>query len=455
MTSASTTAGGRLRRLLRLPRTLRWRLFLILLAGLVLAHGLSFGVLFFERTTSAMGLMLTNMEKDVSTSLALLDGLPAEERPRWLPLLDRPTYRYELGPGLPGTPEFSPRTAEIAATINQAATQVAGRRFPVTVESLPGTRPHLQAHVTLGDGSPVTIDILPQRMPLAAWLPYVLAAQLLLLLLCTWFAVRLAIGPLQQFAHAAETLDPGRETARLEERGPTEVAHAASAFNAMRTRIAQYLEERVRILAAISHDLQTPITRMKLRAEMGEDSPEKDKLLGDLTEIERLVREGVAYARSAHGNTEKPARIDLGAFIESLVFDYQDTGKAVSSPAYVDIVLTTRPNALRRILTNLVDNALKFAGTAEIDVSRAADGPITIAVRDDGPGIPEDQLEAVLQPFYRLDPSRNRDTGGTGLGLAIAQQLAQAIGGSLKLRNREEGGVSAEVTLPSAGGGPR
>lgn len=449
------TVAAPLRRLLHLPRTLRWRLFLILLAGLVLAHGLSFGVLFLERTTSAMGLMLTNMERDVSTSLALLDRLPAEERARWLPLLDRPTYRYELGPGLPGVAEFSPRTAEIAATVNQAAAQAGGRRFPVTVESLPGPRPHLQAHVTLGDGSPVTIDILPQRMPLAAWLPYVLAAQLLLLLLCTWLAVRLAIGPLQQFAHAAETLDPGRDAARLEERGPTEVIHAASAFNAMRTRIAQYLEERVRILAAISHDLQTPITRMKLRAEMAEDGTEKDKLLSDLTEIERLVREGVAYARSAHGNAEKRARIDLGSFIESLVFDYQDTGKAVTSPAPVDIVLTTRPNALRRILTNLVDNALKFAGTADIAVTRAGDGAITIAVRDDGPGIPEDQLEAVLQPFYRLDPSRNRDSGGTGLGLAIAQQLAVAIGGSLTLRNRPEGGLSAEVALPFLGDGIR
>ena len=136
-------------------------------------------------------------------------------------------------------------------------------------------------------------------MPLAAWLPYVLAIQLFLLILCTWFAVRLAIRPLLRLAAAATALGPSQKAARLDETGPTEVAYAASAFNAMRDRIAHYLDERVQILAAISHDLQTPITRMQLRAEIADESPEKERLISDLTKIERLVREGVAYARSA------------------------------------------------------------------------------------------------------------------------------------------------------------
>ena len=433
----------RLRALLHLPRTLRWRLFLILYAGLAAAHVLSFAVLFAERTMSAKATMLTTLEYDVATSTALLDRLPEAERAQWLPMLARRNYRYELGPGLPGRPELSARATEIADTINAAV----GSRFPVRVDNIPGEREHLQAHVTLSDGSQVTIDILPQLMPLASWLPYVLAAQLLLLLLFTWLAVRLAIRPLLRFANAAEALDPSRKASRLAEGGPTEVAYAARAFNAMRDRIAHYLEERMQILAAISHDLQTPITRMKLRAEMAEESPEKDKLIADLSEIERLVREGVAYARSAHGDAEKPARIDIGSFVESLAFDYQDTGKSVRCAGLPDTVVTTRPHALRRILTNLVDNALKFAGAAEIEVRRTAEGGIAIAVLDEGPGIPLDQLEAVLQPFYRLEQSRNRDTGGTGLGLAIAHQLALAIGGTLTLGNRPQGGLRAEVTF--------
>lgn len=435
--------SARIRRSLRLPRTLRWRLFVILLAGLAAAHALSFAVLFYERTMSAKATMYTTLENDVATSIALLDRLPPGERQQWLPMLDRRTYRYELGPGLPGVPELSPRAAEVAQTINVAA----GKRFPVRVEGIPGEREHLQAHITLSDGSPVTIDVLPALMPLASWLPYVLAAQLCLLVLCTWLAVRLAIRPLLRFANAAEALDPSRKSTRLEETGPAEVAYAATAFNAMRDRIAHYLQERVQILAAISHDLQTPITRMKLRAEMADDSPEKDRLINDLSEIERLVREGVAYAKSAHGDAEKPTRIDLGSFVESIAFDYQDTGKPVAVPRSIDAVVVTRPHALRRILTNLIDNALKFAGEVEIEVSKAADGKLRIAVLDRGPGIPEDQLVAVLQPFYRVEQSRSRDTGGTGLGLAIAQQLSLAIGGALRLENRKGGGLIAEVTL--------
>ncbi|WP_020203963.1 HAMP domain-containing sensor histidine kinase [Cupriavidus sp. WS] len=430
-------------RLLPLPRTLGSRLFLILLAGLTIAYGLAFGVVFAERYLTARAVMLGTLESDVATSIAILDRLPADERAQWVPRLDRGTYRFVLGPGLPGVPDLSARGADIAARIQEAG----GRRHPVKIESIPGDGKRLQAHLTLSDGRPLTIDVHPAPLPLAQWLPYVLAIQLVLLLLCCWFAVRLAIRPLADLARAADALDPDRPAPRLSEAGPAEVAHAAMAFNAMRDRIAHHVEERVRILAAISHDLQTPITRMTLRAEMAEDSAGKDKLVQDLAEIQRLVREGLAYARSAHGDAEAAARIDIASFIESLAYDYQDTGKAVTTAGRIDGAIVTRPHALRRILTNLIDNALKFGGAAELSVRRDAGGAVVIAVLDRGPGIPEDQLEAVMQPFFRLEQSRSRETGGTGLGLAIAQQLALAIGGTLALRNRDGGGLCAEVTL--------
>jgi len=430
-------------RLLPLPRTLGSRLFLILLAGLTIAYGLAFGVVFAERYLTARAVMLGTLESDVATSIAILDRLPADERAQWVPRLDRGTYRFVLGPGLPGVPDLSARGADIAARIQEAG----GRRHPVKIESIPGDGKRLQAHLTLSDGSPLTIDVHPAPLPLAQWLPYVLAIQLVLLLLCCWFAVRLAIRPLADLARAADALDPDRPAPRLSEAGPAEVAHAAMAFNAMRDRIAHYVEERVRILAAISHDLQTPITRMTLRAEMAEDSAGKDKLVQDLAEIQRLVREGLAYARSTHGDAEAAARIDIASFIESLAYDYQDTGKAVTTAGRIDGAIVTRPHALRRILTNLIDNALKFGGAAELSVRRDAGSAVVIAVLDRGPGIPEDQLEAVMQPFFRLEQSRSRETGGTGLGLAIAQQLALAIGGMLALRNRDGGGLCAEVTL--------
>lgn len=424
------------------PRSMGSRLFVILLVGMVIAYGLSFAVLFSERYMSAREVMLGTLETDVATSIAILDRVPAAERPQWLPRVNRGNYQYILGAGSPGVPEMTQRGKDIATRITQAT----GGRFPIRVESIPGDGKQLQAHLTLSDGSPLTIDVHPRMTPIAQWLPYVLVAQLLLLILCCWFAVRVSIRPLVALADAADALNPNVKTPPLAETGPSELARAARAFNAMRERIAQFIEERVQILAAISHDLQTPITRMKLRAELAEDSEEKRKMVQDLAEIERLVQEGLTYARATHGDGEKPSRIDLGSFIESLVYDYQDTGKAVTIQQNVGGAIVTRPHALRRILINLIDNAIKFGGAAELCVRREHD-TVVIEVLDRGTGIPDDKLEAVLQPFVRLESSRSRETGGSGLGLAIAHQLATVIGGSLKLRNRDGGGLAAVVTL--------
>ncbi|MGO4338692.1 sensor histidine kinase [Labrys sp. KB_33_2] len=426
------------------PKSLRARLFLILLAGLAIAYGLSFGVLYAERYMSAKALMLRTLENDVATSIAVLDRTPASERPELLDWLSRGNYNLALGPGLPGVPNTSTHGQEIAAKLESAA----GSRFPLRIEAIPGEGNRLQAHLTLSDGSPLTIEITPRGvMPIADWLPYVLMLQMALLLFCTWFAVRQAIRPLGELAAAADALDPNAKSIPLSEAGPSEVAHAARAFNAMLERIAHYLEERVQILAAISHDLQTPITRMRLRADMADESVEKDKLVRDLREIERLVQDGIAYARSSHSSGEKAARIDLVSFIDSIAYDYQDTGKAVMVVGCVDGVASTKPHALRRILSNFIDNALKFAGAAEIGVERRSEGNIVITVMDRGPGIPEDMLKAAMQPFFRLEQSRNRETGGTGLGLAIAQQLAGTIGGAVRLYNRDGGGLAAEVII--------
>jgi signal transduction histidine kinase len=426
------------------PRTLGSRLFLLFLAGLTIAYGLAFAVLFMERYMTAKTVMFNNFEQDIATSVAILDRLPADERASWLNQLDRGTSRYMLGNGLAGVPISTDAGREIADKIKDAV----GPKLPLVIESIPGDGKRLQGHLTLSDGNPLTIDVNPAVMPLAEWLPYVLITQLVLLILCSWLAVRQAIRPLVNLANAADALDPNKKAPRLSETGPSEVAYAAAAFNAMRDRIAHYLQERMQILAAISHDLQTPITRMKLRAEFADESPDKEKLVQDLAEIERLVHEGIAYARSAHGNTEKSSRIDVGSFMESLVYDYQDTGKAATLTGNIEAAIVTRPHALRRILTNLVDNALKFGGSAEVHLERDTQGTVIIKVMDRGPGIPEEELEAVLQPFYRLEQSRNRGTGGTGLGLSIAQQLTLAIDGILHLKNRPDGGLSAEIYLP-------
>ncbi|MGY2440073.1 sensor histidine kinase [Pseudomonas sp. SDO52101_S400] len=425
------------------PRTLASRLSLIFLIGLLLAQALSFGAQYYERYESAKNTMLGNLETDVSTSIAILDRLPAEERPMWLERLARNNYGYLLSEGEPGTP-IGPGEVPIAVT---SITDAIGEKYPLTFTDIPGPKKHFQGHLRLSDGSPVTIDVRPSMVPLSPWLPVVLLGQLALMIACTWLAVRIAIRPLTRLANAVETLDPNAHPINLDEQGPNEVVYAARAFNTMQARIAAYLKERMQLLAAISHDLQTPITRMKLRAEFMDDSAEKDKLWNDLGEMEHLVREGVAYARSIHGSTEESRRTNLDSFLDSLVFDYQDMGKEVQLSGKSDAVIDTRPHALRRVLVNLTDNALKFAGAAELLVERQSNS-LSIKIMDRGPGIAEEELAQVMEPFYRVENSRNRSTGGTGLGLAIAQQLAMALGGSLNLSNRDGGGLCAELRLP-------
>lgn len=428
-----------------LPRSMASRVYLIIFVGLMLAQGLSFALMFYERYESATATMLNTVEHEVSTSVTVLDRLPATERVNWLGLLQRDSYRFLLGRGEAGMPLVTERSREVTRRIEKEV----GPDYRVQADTI-STHPEIyQVHFTLHDGSSLTLEITPRGIPpIAQWLPIVLALQLLVLLVCTWLAVRLAARPLAQLAQAAESITPTAEGPRMSEEGPIEVAHAAIAFNSMQERIARHLKERLHILASISHDLQTPITRMRLRAESLGEGEEREKILRDLHEMEHLVREGVAYARSAHGGAETPVRMDVKAFLESLVFDYQDIGKAVTLAESISGVAVVRQQALRRVLGNLIDNAIKYGGAAEVSAWRDEEGALSMAVCDRGPGIPEDQLDQVLQPFYRLEGSRNRDTGGAGLGLAIAAQLARAIGGSLQLSNRQGGGLAAIITLP-------
>lgn len=442
-----------------LPRTLASLLSLILLSGLLIAHALSFGLLFYERYTAATSMLMSNLEQDVVVAVNLLDRLPPQERERWLPLLRRRTFHYMLDNGATSEAAASAQSQPpLRGTSRDMAEMIAsalGPRYPTRANAVPGDGEHFQVRLKLSDGTAMVIDVRPSVMPLAKWLPYVLAIQLALLLLCTWAAVRLATRPLGRLAKAAETLHPAGEGERLPVGGPTEVAQAITAFNAMQDRIAHYMRERLQILAAISHDLQTPITRMQLRAEAMDESAERDKMFDDLGQMQHLVREGIAYARSAHGASEPAVRIDLNAFLDSLVCDYLDTDRPVTFAGRVDGPVTTRPHALRRIVGNLIDNAIHYAGAAELELDHDPAGGVRIQVRDRGPGIPEDELGKVMQPFYRLEASRNRSTGGTGLGLAIAQQLAESIGATLTLRNRDGGGLEAILRIAGPGGAAR
>ncbi|RYF40486.1 MAG: HAMP domain-containing protein [Comamonadaceae bacterium] len=432
------------------PGSLFGRITLILFLGLAAAHVLSFWLVFMERGMAARTMMVSYLARDLASSVAILERLPAGERAAWLPRLARANYRFSLGAAAPA--DGASRSA-LADPVVQAVR--GALEPPREVRALQPHQPGLamQLRLQLADGTPLAVDLLEPKFEASPWVLAVLGAQLALLALLTWLAVRLATRPLQALADAADALGPAQEGACLPEQGPREVARAAAAFNAMQQRIQAHLAERMHILAAVSHDLQTPITRLRLRADLLDDEVLRGKLLSDLAEMQGLVEEGIAYARAAHAVREPLRQVDLAALLDSLACDYADAGQPVVLRPPGPLVLASRPQALRRLLVNLVDNALKFAGAAEIDVQRLQ-GAIAIRVLDRGPGIPQEALDKVLQPFARLETSRNRDTGGTGLGLAIAQQLAQALDGRLLLRPREGGGLEArlEVALQRAGG---
>ena len=428
------------------PASLRSRLMLMIFFTLLLANALTLSLLLYERMSSARSVMLGNLEYDVATSVAILDRLPAAERPQWLARLARGNYRYRLSAGVSGHYPDSWRSRDAVRSLQEALSG----SYPVSIIAVPGPREHIQAHITLHDGAPLSIDLWPRLPAIARWLPAVLIVQFLLLLACAWYAVRQVVRPMTRFTRAIDALQPANSApGMMAEQGPVEVQHAARAFNAMQTRIRDHLQERARILAAISHDLQTPITRMKLRVEMAGEPELRDKLLNDLDSMTRLVREGIAYARSSESLEETPLKLELNAWVNSIACDYQDIGKNVQLQANdTRLPIVTRPQALRRVMTNLLDNALKFGEYAVIAIDNSSSEEVVVHITDGGPGIPDDELEAVLQPFYRVETSRNRDTGGTGLGLAIAAQLTAQLEGKLNLTNRAGGGLDVSITLP-------
>jgi len=429
------------------PTSLFGRIALILFCGLSAAHVLSLGLLLYDRAQTVSAMMIAYLAKDVASSIAILERVPPEERKDWLPKIDRKNYRYVFGPEPADRAPPTATAQSVASTISREL----GPAYTVTANAPVRASDPLRFHLALElrDGTPVTVELDPPDTGISSWVLAALVFQLAILAIFSWIAVRIATQPLARLAEAADELGPDLRGKVLDEGGPKEVARAAAAFNAMQRRIADHIAERVRILAAISHDLQSPITRMRLRTDLLEDFSLKQKLQNDLTTMQALIEEGIDLARSAGPTTETAIPTDLQALLESLVYDYADSGTRIDLIGRLDTPVTTSPHSLRRIVTNLVDNALKFGCEVEIAVERDTPDAISIVVRDRGPGIPESELEAVLEPFYRLEGSRNRETGGAGLGLAIAHRLATALGGELRLKNRSGGGLIASLRIPA------
>jgi signal transduction histidine kinase len=468
-----------------LPRSLFGRLVLILIGGLILAQLATAYINLADRDQllyRAGGLRLAQQISDI---VKLLDSLPVAERRRVVAVFNAPPLSVSLD-RLPLPTEKESAEGDFPHSMFSTLLRYSlGEdvklivvRSDASAESLrPGPRsgppadmPMMQGRgggwgrgmgpgfaaggasftvqVALRDGTWVTFD--SHVSPQAIAMPLRLAATLLILLgtviVLSLVAVRWVTGPLSALATAAEKLGEDINRPPLPETGPIEAQRAARAFNTMQQRLSRFISDRTRVFTAMSHDLKTPITRLRLRTEMLDDEALRAKFAKDLQEMESMVTQTLDFMRDASAG-EAVQRIDAMALLESLQTDYQDTGNQVEIEGKVTQAYTGRPLALRRCLSNLIDNAIRYGGGASIKVEDAA-GRLTIRILDAGPGIPERELEQAFEPFFRGEASRSRETGGTGLGLGIARNIARAHGGDLTLKNRVEGGLEAILSLP-------
>jgi signal transduction histidine kinase len=252
---------------------------------------------------------------------------------------------------------------------------------------------------------------------------------------------------LSSFAGAAEAFGRSTDAPPLPESGPREIRLATDAFNRMQERLRRFVRDRTQMLAAISHDLRTPLTRLRLRAEFVEDDEIRDKMLMDIAEMQAMLRETLSFARDEDTREPRQAE-DLDQLLDDLCTVLLEAGQDVAYTASGPAMIQCSPIAIRRAFANLLDNAVKYGSCARVTLQRSAN-QITIDIDDDGPGIPGPMQERVFQPFFRLESSRNRDTGGVGLGMSVARTIVRGHGGDVTLANRGQGGLRVTVTLPA------
>lgn len=460
-----------------LPNSLFGQTLLVLVAGLIvsLLAGSWIYTLDREQAVRAVGgfaaaQRITNLTK-------LVQEAPREWRERIVAGLSDQTFRVSL----------SAQSPAIVADDEDAAVAQAIREYLIDQLSLsPGRQPRVSAslpdsalfggsHPMMGRGPMMhgfrgfggfgSYRALQVAVPLAdgQWLSFATALPeggsafsrqfllsmgimaIVILAVSVW-AVRRVTAPLAEVSAAAERLGNDLNASPMPETGTIETRQASRAFNTMQARLRSLINNRTRMLAAISHDLRTPLTLLRLRVENVENPQERDKMLATIAEMDSMVGMILQFARD-ETITETRRPTDIAALVQSIVDDMADAGMPVRMQPVGPIIYNCRPDALKRAIRNLLDNAIKYGKVASVAI-KTAPKTIEIVIDDEGPGIPEQELSRVFEPFYRLEDSRNRETGGVGLGLAIAQSIVQAHRGELVLSNRPAGGLRVRIALP-------
>jgi signal transduction histidine kinase len=438
------------------PRSLASRTLVTLLGGLIIVQTAGLIIHAYDRI---------ELQSDQVLRSVAVHAMGVFRATARLPPAEREAAAQDLPPEVGGTAQYVP--VPLPTTLPLATPYIDGTiRHNLTLVGMPESRRptgmivhgdiwqgHIQLALRYADRGWLDIDMPVQ--PIRPWhSPFFLLAFAMMTaaaaVLSIW-AVRRLTGPVATLAAAAEALGRDVNAPPLPEDGPEEVARAAIAFNTMALRIRRFVQDRTLLLTAIGHDLRTPITRLKLRAEFLEDEAVRNKFLADLDDLDRMVAATLAFGRDT-ASDEPAMALDLMSLLRTVLDDAGDarpgTAEKLSLTGPAHLTMRGRSLSLKRAFANLINNAIAYGGSADI-VVRATPQNIIVTITDDGPGVPQDQAERVFDPFFRLEESRNRDTGGTGLGLPIARNILRAHGGDVSIGNAAMRGAMVTVTLPA------
>jgi signal transduction histidine kinase len=439
-----------------IPDTLAGRTIAVLLAGLIAFHVFSIWVYQIGAEGIVGAVHERNLAEQLANARRAVSGLPAEER-------DRAAHALA---GARLDVHWSEATSVRPAAATNARVAELRRRLLDALPELHADQLRLgyadEGMAADGDATPHAI-IGALQLQDGSWMSFTAAAfrpiehpDLTMLISTTAMAIGIVLvsvlvvrsinRPLRELAQAADRVGRVHPPTPVSDAGPREVRHAARAFNDMQARIARLIADRTQALAAVSHDLKTPITRLRLRAGLIEDAETQAKIDADLDEMEAMIESTLAYLRG-ETDAEPPRAVDLVATLVTLCNAATDTGADVRYDGPAHARLVARPLALKRAIGNLIDNAVAYGRRARVSL-RVEPTMLGIVVDDDGPGIPEAEHARVFEPFYRLEASRSRKTGGSGLGLTIARQVVDTHRGTLTLANRTEGGLRVTIRLP-------
>jgi len=450
-----------------LPKSLIGQIALVMAAALLVAQAINFSLIFTERVRVSRA----QIEGPVVSRFVLFAQrlAAAPENERQALLSERRRGRFSIDNQSAVAAGASDRalvdrlreSASANGLVLRDARASTSESMPVPALArrlhMPEDEPRLKHHarhwrqmmlsVQLQDGAWVNARMItPRPNPWLALRPLVatLLTYLIILAGMIWVAARLA-RPLRDLTAAADSLHGRGEAPQVEPRGPADLRQAIHAFNAMSARVSALIEEKDRMLGAIGHDLRTPLASLRIRAESVEPADERQRMIATIEEMTAMLEDTLALARSGRA-VEEPRLVDLTALADAVVEEFRALGRDVKMAESGRHDALVQPNLLRRAIRNLIDNGLEYGERARVAV-RDAGAFVAVEIVDDGPGIAPEEIKQVLEPFYRVEPSRSRQTGGAGLGLTLARAAADAHGGRLELENRAEGGLMARLLI--------